>query len=145
MTQYVVTDDGQWVNGDFERLARMVKDYDESLELVWIPPAARTRDDKEPYAIRDTRDQKGSGIIFFIKETDSPVDVIERLFTGDNKHGDVLKRIEAREDAERVWQMKRNDDEMLEAAELAFFFKQSPLHTIKHNGKVFDHNRRRIG
>lgn len=144
MTQYVVTDDGQWVSADFERLARMVKDYDESLELVWIPPAARTRDDKEPFAIRDTRPQEGSGIIFFVKETDSPVDVIHRLFTGDNKHGNVLDRLQAREDAQRVWDMKAHEDQMAEAAELAFFFKQSPLHTIKHNGKKFDHNRRRI-
>lgn len=142
MTQYVVTDDGQWVNGDFERLARMVQDYDQSLQLVWIPPAARTRDDKEPYAIQDTRDMK---IVFFIKETDTPVEVIERLFTGDNKHGDVLKRLEAREDAARVWKMKQDEDSMQEAAELAFFIKQSPLHTIRLNGKKFDHNRRRIG
>lgn len=137
---YVVAD-GQWVNADFERLARMVKDYDEDLELCWIPPAARTRDDKEPYAIRDTRTQS---IVFFVKETDSPVDVISRLFTGDNKHGNVLNRIEAAEDARRVWAMKKQQDEMEEAAHLAYFFKQSPLHTIKHNGKKFDHNRRLI-
>lgn len=137
---YVVAD-GQWVNADFERLARMVQDYDETLELCWIPPAARTRDDKEPYAIRDTRT---NSIVFFIKETDSPPEVIQRLFTSDNKHGNVLQRIEAAEDAKRAWEMKQREDEMEEAAHLAFFFKQSPLHTIKHNGKKFDHNRRPI-
>ncbi len=137
---YLVAD-GQWVNADFERLARMVKDYDENLELCWIPPDARTRDDKEPYAIRDTTNMQ---IVFFIKETDSPVDVIKRLFTGDNKHGNVLDRIEAMEDAKRVWDMKAHEDEMAEKAEMAFFIKQSPLHTIRFNGKKFDHLRRPV-
>lgn len=138
---YVVADNNQWVNADFERLARMINDYDETLELCWIPVAARTRDDKEPYAIRDTRT---NSIVFFIKETDTPPQVIHRLFTGDNKHGNVLERLEAMEDAKRVWDMKSKEDEMEEAARLAFFFKQSPLHTIKHNGRKFDHNRRLI-
>lgn len=133
--------DGQWVSEKFERLASLLQDYDPNLELRWIPPANRTREDKEPFVIFDLRSNTP---VLFAKEQDEPHQILARLWGIDNKHTNVLDKIEIEERAKKALEMKAWMDAKEEAADLAYFFKQSPLHTIKHNGKKFDHNRRRI-
>lgn len=140
MTGFTVVD-GQWVSEKFERLASLLQDYDPNLELRWIPPANRTREDKEPFVIFDLRSNTP---VLFAKEQDEPHQILARLWGIDNKHTNVLDKIEIEERAKRALEMKAWMDAKEEAADLAYFFKQSPLHTIKHNGKKFDHNRRRI-
>lgn len=140
MTGFIVAD-GQWVSEKFERLASLIQDYDASLELRWIPPVGRTREDKEPYVIWDTRTDTS---VLFAKEQDEPHQILARLWGIDNVHNNVLDKIEIEENAKKALDMKAWMDKQEEAADLAYFFKQSPLHTIKHNGKKFDHNRRRI-
>lgn len=140
MTGFTVVD-GQWVSEKFERLASLLQDYDPNLELRWIPPAVRTREDKEPFVIFDLRSNTP---VLFAKEQDEPHQILARLWGIDNKHTNVLDKIEIEERAKKALEMKAWMDAKEEAAELAYFFKQSPLHTIKHNGKKFDHNRRRI-
>lgn len=100
------TDDGRWVSEEFEMLARMVQDYDPQFELRWIPPEARStqEDRKRPYVIWDTKINKA---IMFVSETETPVDVMERMFLGDTSKGDVLKRIDARNKAVEAVEMKK--------------------------------------
>lgn len=140
MTGFVVAD-GQWVSEKFERLASLIQDYDPNLQLMWIPPDKRTREDKEPYVIVDTRINQ---VVLHAKEQEEPHLILARLWGIDNKHHNVLDKIEIQEKAKKALDMKAWMDKQEEAADLAYFFKQSPLHTIRHNGKKFDHNRRRI-
>lgn len=137
--RYIPTETGEWVSENYERLARIIMDYDPDLRLAWIPPAARTKEDMKPYAIIDTRTNY---IIFTASELDTPDKILERLFTGDNRHGNVLDRIEAQERAVQAIQHKEWLDSLEDAADKAYFLKQSHLHTVRFNGKKFDHNRR---
>lgn len=100
------TDDGRWVSEEFEMLARMVQDYDPQFELRWIPPESRSTQEerKRPYVIWDTKINKA---IMFVSETETPVDVMERMFLGDTSKGDVLKRIDARNKAVEAVEMKK--------------------------------------
>lgn len=137
---FVIAGDS-WVSEKFERLASLIQDYDQNLELRWIPPAARTREDKEPFLIFDkVSDQP----VLYAKEQDEPHQILARLWGIDNVKNNVLDRIEIEQAAQKALDMKEWMDKQEEAASLAYFFKQSPLHTIRHNGKKFDHNRRRI-
>lgn len=138
---YIPADDGTWVDENFERLARVVQDYDHNLVLAWIPTDKRTRDDKKPYAVVDTRTGHP---VMYASELETPVDILERLFNADNNKGNVLDRLEARENAEKALRMKEWIDRKDEANDMAKFFIKSPLHTIKHNGKKFDHQRRPV-
>lgn len=133
--------DGQWVSEKFERLASLIQDYDSNLELRWIPPDKRTRDDKEPFVVFD---KISNTIVLYAKEQDEPHLILAKLWGIDNAHHSVLEKLEIQERAQKALDMKRWMDEQEEMANLAYFFKQSPLHTIRHNGKKFDHNRRRI-
>lgn len=140
---YVPTGSGQWVSQEFQNLAEVIHDYDPWLQLMYIPADKRTRDDKKPYMVLDTRNNKP---VLYASELDTPTDILERIFLGDNvKSGDVLKRIEAREAAEKVLKAKQWMEQLEEMGDVAKFFVKSEQNVIRHNGKKFDEQRRVIG
>lgn len=127
----IVTENGEWVNEDFQRLAEIVKDYDEYLELRWIPPGQRETDadKKNPYCIVDTR---SNYIVMFASERDNPQTILARLFSADNKHGSVLDRIDAENAAKEAFRLKEQmDDEEMKRDFAAWLIgtKQNYIHT----------------
>jgi type I site-specific restriction endonuclease len=138
---YIPTETGEWVSEHYERLARVIQDYDPHLVLAWIPPGKRTREDKNPYAVIDTR---SNYVIFHASELETPEQILGRLFSADIKHGNTLDRLEAHNAAVEALKQKEWLDQLEDAADQALFMKQSHLHTLKMNGKKFDHNRRVI-
>lgn len=109
---FIPTDDGRWVSEHYERLARVVKDYDPQFELRWIPPEHRAtpEDRKNCYVIWDTYTNSA---VLHAGELDTPESILGRLFDSDNKHGNVLERIDAHNAAIEALRMK----EKLDAAE----------------------------
>lgn len=109
---YIPSEDGHWVDENFERLARVVKDYDPQFELRWIPPEHReTPDEKsKPYVIVDVFTNSA---VFYAGPLDTPESILERLFMGDNTKGDVLARLDAHNAAVQALKMK----EQIDAAE----------------------------
>lgn len=138
---YIPADDGRWVNSDYERLARLIKEYDAGLELRWIPPDRRTRDDKAPYVIVDTRVNE---VVLHATELDTPVDILSRLYLADGDKGNVLQRLEAREIAAKLMENQAWIDAVEEASDEARFLFTSPLHTVRFKGKKLDHYRRPV-
>lgn len=143
----VIADDGSWVNGEYERLGRIVKEYDDRLALAWIPPDDRALNEKFPYAIIDTRNDQ---VVFYITADETPEEILGRLFTSDGKQGNVLDRLNAKHAALEAWRLKTQHDEMLEAQELATFMIKSPknfMHLTNTAGEKvkLDDQRRRIG
>lgn len=106
---YIPADDGQWVDEKFERLARVVQDYDPGYELRWIPPAQRaTLEEKaKPFVIVDV---KGNYPIMYASHSDTPEMILEALFLGDNSKGNVLARMEAHNAAVEALKMKERMD-----------------------------------
>lgn len=141
MDTYIPTESGHWVSEKYERLARVVKDYDPWLELRWIPPENRTSEDTKPYAVYDT---KNNYIVFRASELDTPEGILSRLWSGDLTKHNPLAQLESMEAAQKAMELKEQWDKMEEANDLAAFFYQSPKNYIKHNGKKFDSERRRI-
>lgn len=106
---HIPTETGVWVNEGFERLARVVQDYDPQFELRWIPPEARTdpEDRTKPYVIVDLATNTP---VLFASELDTPESILTNLFNSDNKHGNVLDRIDAHNAAVRALQLKEKMD-----------------------------------
>jgi hypothetical protein len=142
MEVYVPAEDGRWVNESYARLAEIVKDYDATLELRWIPPDRRTREDKKPYVIIDTRINEP---VLYASELDTPEEILARLFDADNKYGNVLTRLENRNKAVEIFDAKKQMEKMEEATDYAEFLFKSPLNTVKANGKKYDDQRRIVG
>ena len=106
---YIPTDDGQWVDEKFERLARVVKDYSEQYELRWIPPNQQVTllEKSRPYVIVDLVTNTP---IMFAGPLDTPEKILEELFMGDNTKGDAFARMEAHNAAVKAMQMKEKLD-----------------------------------
>lgn len=147
---FIATETGQWVDENFERLARMLQDYSPTLELRWIPTDRRTREDKKPYQVVNRESNGQETIVCHASETDSPIDILTAVFTADNKQGNVLDRIEAHNRAIELFALKEKEDRLSEALELSKFMFTTPLHYIKmgkdEDGKLikFDEHRRRM-
>lgn len=144
---FIPTDDGQWVDENYERLARLIQDYDHNLTLAWIPPDKRTRDDKKPYVIIDTLTNTP---VMYASELDTPNDILTNLFMADNKQGDVLSRIEASNNAAQLLEQKTRLDQYEEEMDKAEFLFRSKTNYLKmgknEDGKLIkmDDQRNRI-
>jgi|SRR3990170_4321101 len=144
MTLHVPASDGRWVSEEFARLAEMIQDYDRFLELRWIPPEQRLslEDKSKPYVIWDTRiDSK----VMFASELDPPVAILAKLFDIDNKNGDVLKRLDAYNNAVKAIELKKELERREEAMELSTFVIKNQKSRWRHNGNFYDDEFRNLG
>lgn len=137
---FIPTDTGYWVSEHYERLARVVQDYDPQFELFWIPPEKRETPEerKNCYAVIE-HSQIGDVVVFHASETDTPESILERLFMSDNKHGNVLERIDAHNAAIKAMQMKEELDAREEMQDRAAWLMGTKKNFIDMgNGRVLD-------
>lgn len=133
---HIPADNGVWVDENFERLARIIKDfYGDALELRYIPPANRTNEDTRPYAIVDIRTNSA---VMYATELDTPQEILTKLFEGDTSKHDVLANLDAHNEAAKAFQMREWLDRQEEANDKALFLIKSPLHKIRMDGMTFD-------
>lgn len=141
---FIPTDDGRWVSETYERLARVVQDYDPQFQLRWIPPEHRTTPDdvKKCYVVWDIITNSP---VLFAGELDTPEQILERLFDSDNAKGDVLKRIEAHNAAIEAMKMKEKMDLAEERQDkIAFLMGTNKNYINMGNGRVVDDHLRPI-
>lgn len=141
---FIPSDDGRWVSEQYERLARVVQDYDPQFELRWIPPEHRSTPDdiKNPYVIWDI---VTNSHVMFAGELDTPEDILTRLFNADNSKGNVLDRMEARNAAIEALEMKKQLDVAGERQEYAAFLAKTEKNYINlGNGRKVDDQLRPI-
>ena len=141
---FVPTDDGRWVSEQYERLARVVQDYDPQFELRWIPPEHRaTPDDiKKCYVVWDI---VANAPVLFAGELDTPEDILTRLFDSDNKHGNVLERLDKHNKAVELMKMKEKMDLAEERQEYVAWLMQTQKNYINMGkGRVVDDQLRTV-
>lgn len=141
---FIPTDDGTWVNEHFERLARIVQDYDPQFELRWIPPDKRETptERSKPYVIVDI---VTNFPVLYAGELDSPADILARLFDSDNKHGNVLERLEAHNAAVEAIKMKEKMDAAEERQEYVAWLMGTKKNFINMgDGRVVDDQLRTV-
>jgi hypothetical protein len=135
---YIPTDDGKWVSEHFERLARVVQDYDPQFALYYIPPEQRTdpEDQSKAYCVMD---EVTHTPVLYAGALDTPESILGRLFDSDNKQGNVLERIDAHNNAIRALQMKEQMDRDEERQEKIAWLIGTPKNFINMgNGRVVD-------
>lgn len=139
---YIPSEMGDWINEDFARLAEIIKDYDPGLELRWIPPEKRTDvDTSRPYCVVDTR---RNYIVFYASELDTPEEILTKLWTGDNTKGDLNKKLDAFDAAQKAMKLKREIDKREELMDQVEWLIGTKKNFIKFNGKKFDDQLREI-
>lgn len=121
MTDVIVgTDEGYFVSQKWMYLAEMIKDYNHNLELRWVPPANRGPEDRQKPYVVTSRDTNGRDyIVMYASELDQPEEIMTKIFHSDMKNGNVLDKVEARNRAHKLFELRNREEELAEQAELA--------------------------
>lgn len=138
-------DTGEWVNANYALISRIVYDYSQipgnpQLSMAWIRPADRaTADDfTHPYAVIQTLPDGRDVVIFTLREDELDHRVIARIFAGDQSKHDVFAQMDKDAAAKKVMEYKKKREIIDDAIEIQRTVLKSPLHTFKHNGKVYE-------
>jgi hypothetical protein len=143
---FIPTDDGRWVDENFARLAEVVHDYDPMYELRWIPPEHRSTPDdiQNCYAVVEVN-PFGEFVVFYAGPHNTAEEILTALFMGDNKHGNVLDRIDAHNNAVRAMKLKQEMDEAEERKDyMAWLIGTKQNYIRLSGGRVVDDQLRPI-
>lgn len=132
-------DTGRFVSQEHQYIASIIQDYNPELHLVWIRPQDRTteEDRKYPFAVMHMPEGREPYIVMLIKENELDHRVLARLFEADQSKGDPLAKLNAHNAAIKALEAYKHAAEMEELADFHRTMIKSPLHTFRHNGKVY--------
>lgn len=128
---------GHFINGNHQRIAEIINDWNPDVYLCWIPPDKREGTELTPYAVIHMPPGKPQYVIFTLSEEELDERVLERLWTNDTTKHNVLSALEAREAAAEAVRLKKQMDEREEQKDFALSVLKSGLHTYRHNGKKY--------
>lgn len=118
----LMTEEGVFLTQKWQDFAELITTIDPYLTLNYIPYKNRTSEDSRPYAICHCPPDKKPYVVMFAGELDDPVDVYTRLLLGNQKNADVLKHLEAKELAEKLFKTKRHMEELEEKSDMFHFY-----------------------
>lgn len=133
-TQVYDPNSGTWVSREFQQIAEIINDYDPTLFLVYIPEADRTVTDVKPFAVVHAQADGMHYPFMFLDESQINVTLLADVMAA--RDGDPNGRLDRMEAAKELVEKKKWLDSLEEANELAHWFLKTPLHTVKHAGKV---------
>lgn len=129
---------GRALSVKHQRLAELIKDYEPTLELAWIPPENRgALDVDKPFAVICKPDNTHPYVVMKIREDQMDESVLAALIIRDNKHTNVLDQIEAMEFADSVTKAKEDFERTEDRKNFVATVLKSPLHTYRHGGKKY--------
>lgn len=138
---------GEFISEDHRRVAEIIHDYKPTYSLVYIPKADRVTPEEiaKPWAILESPPNLPQYIVRYLSEVEmsNPTAVVAWLFAGDldrHRPGDVMRRIEAEENARQLLSMKQREDELEDIIDFGSFVAsggRDKQHTFKHNGQVY--------
>lgn len=120
-------DSGRALSVEHQRIAEIIQDYDPKLRLVWILPEDRQLNEQHPFAVVHSPDNAPEYVVMRLRESEVDHRILARLWGSDDKNGNVLTRIEAEESARRAVELKKQQDEIEEAKEMAAWMVKAPV------------------
>lgn len=129
--------DGRFLSAEHVRIAELIKEYDEALELAWIPPGSRKLGDK-PFAILHKPEFHPPYVVLYCEADEVNHTLLGRIIAADNKYGNVLDAVEANNAALELVKLKEDIDAKEERQDLLATIAASPLHTFKHAGREWN-------
>lgn len=129
--------DGRFISAKVSRVVELVREYDNRLDVKWIPPNMRGEGDAAFAVTERLRD--GSEVVAFYVQTEEEFDerVLARILESDNEVNNVGARVEAGNLAVAAMAEKRRREEVAAYADFAGSVIRSRKHTYRHNGQSF--------
>lgn len=124
--------DGQFTSAKVQRVVQAIKEYEQFIEVAWIPPQARSEGQA---AFRLTYEPPGEEpfILFFVNSEDEFDErVLQRIIVNDQRYSPLqLSEIEAWEQTQRLLARQTWLDELEAINDIAYHALHSPLNTYK--------------
>lgn len=134
---YILSETGS-VPASWGYIADIIKDYDPTLELAWVPPENRELNEEYPFAVICKPDGGLQPyVVMRLKEDEVDYRVLSRLWDRDNKNGDVFAKLEAEDAARKAIMYKEKMERDEEAKEFAAWAIRSRAGT-QHNGVRYE-------
>lgn len=130
---------GIFVSQEHRHIAELIKQYDDTLDLIFIPPAKRKLNEEFPFAILQTpRDGfKEPYIVRKVRLEDMNADLLAWLSFSDNTKGmNSLAWMDAQMDARKALDQRAYEERMAEATDITASIIGGK-NWYKHNGKVY--------
>lgn len=133
-----------WVSAEFARLAQVIYDYDQYLEFQMVPVAEQVKlvDKSKVFRIVDTRNNK---IVLYADSLSNPEEILTRLFCMDQKNGDVLAQLDARNAAAEALRNEKIIAEREALKDFVCFVGKTTKSRWQHNGRIRDNEFRDLG
>jgi hypothetical protein len=132
----ILTADGP-VSEAHERIARIIKEYDPTLDLAWIPPQQRNPLDPSEKAWAVLCTPVGAPQYIVLTSDTCDERLLARVFRADSSRQNILDSLDAHNAAIEAVRLRKELDEEEERKEFIATMARSGLHTYRHNGKVY--------
>ena len=126
---------GTIINEDHRRIAQIIHDYDNHLEVQWIPPEERSYDSPETFRV--VHHEPFYEVMRF-PEWEMDERILARIFASDQKRHDVVSELDAMETAKELVKAKQWEESMAEAREFSLTVLKSKKHLFKHDGVRYE-------
>jgi hypothetical protein len=132
--------DGHFVSQKQIRINEILQDYDKSLQLQWIPPDKRSESD---IAFRVVCFPPGRAPYLVCTADEADERLLAKVFQADQQNSpNQLSYIENYNAARELVIAKQNEEERMEAHEMAASILRSNKFSYKHGGIDFERPRR---
>lgn len=133
---------GAFISSRHQRMAEVLRDYNPNFSVAWVPPKDRDAALRFPFAIIDSTPGRRPYIMRYLtdEQISDPASVLAWVFEGDlSKHRpvDVLQRIELREAAQKLLDMRAEEERLAEQRDQLRFIAETPLHKFKIGSKSY--------
>jgi len=130
-------DDGHFISAKVSRIVELIRQYDDRLDVAWVPPEYRQEGDAAFAITERIADGRTQVVMYVNSEEEMNESVLARIYESDVENNDVLGKIEANNRAVRNAEALRRRDEMEEAHDLLHTVLKSPKHNFTHDGKTY--------
>lgn len=119
------------------RVSEIINDYEPTLFIAPIPDEIRNANPGKSHALIH---EGPDGIVYVVRvlaEEEITEDLLAWVIAHDNNKTDVLGQLEAKDAANRLMALKAEMEKREEMKDIGKSILNSPLHTYRHNGKVY--------
>ena len=128
---------GYFISEAHQRIAEIIKDYEPTLELVWIPPNKRNFNDTFPFAVVHHPEGRESYVVRKLKEDEVDNRLLAWLFANDQERNSPLSMLDKIDLANELIKAKKQEEELAAKRDVALSILKSPLNRYKHDGVVY--------
>jgi hypothetical protein len=133
-----------WVSAEFQRLAEIINQYDQNLFLEWIPPEAQLdlNDKSKVFRIVDDRTKT---IVMYADSLSNPTSILERLWSMDAAHHDVVAKMDAHNAAVEALKNQEQIEKRMALKDFSAFVLKNEKSRWTHEGKAYNEHFQDLG